>query len=297
VTTLLPINDPHVTLLKPSDACQYGNDILIADAGNHCIRKFSRNGTVTSFAGNCSTTAAGFRDGLAATAQFSQPCALGVTKQGDVFVSDYDNNCIRRISSGGIVTTFAGLCGWTADLAASENYVLDGVGTNARFKQPQGLVVDGNEDTFILYIADSSFNAIRVVFQDGTVMTLAGLLPSTNLPFTVGLQDAAGTNARFNFPIGLAIQLGTGAERRLLISDSYNNRIRVASWSGFRSEPCPKGELKLLFNYHFLVFWFAQGVISSHIFFGRLLLSQFNLLPSCLSNWEILPINGSIGRE
>ena len=81
-----------------------GNALLV-DAHNHCIRKISPEGVVTTLAGSGEE---GYADGTGAAASFAYPRGVIVDSEGDVIVADTDNQRIRKISAEGVVTTLAG---------------------------------------------------------------------------------------------------------------------------------------------------------------------------------------------
>jgi len=152
---------------------------------------------------------AGLRDGAAAQARFADPYGVAVAKDGAVFVSDAgDNNRIRRIAPDGRVSTFAG---------SIEGFA-DGIGAAAAFDTPSGLAFDhaGN-----LYVADTGNHAIRRITPQGAVSTLAG-------DGTPGFADGPGAQARFDGPTGVAV----GADGRVYVADTYNDRIRVIATDG-----------------------------------------------------------------
>jgi sugar lactone lactonase YvrE len=95
---------------------------------------------------------------------------------------------------------------------------MDGPGAQARFSAPSGLALAPNG---VLYVADTGNNAIRRIASDGVVTTLAG-------NGEMGHVDARGPDARFNGPIGLAVD----ASGRIIVADSYNDRIRAVDASG-----------------------------------------------------------------
>ena len=80
-------------------------NLYLADAGNNCIRKISATGTVTTLAG---TGVAGYADGAALSAQFNSPTGVCVDDSFNVYVADFQNQRIRKISFTGSVTTIAG---------------------------------------------------------------------------------------------------------------------------------------------------------------------------------------------
>lgn len=128
---------------------------------------------------------------------------------GTIYVTDAgDADRIRRISPGGVVDTMAG---------GGPGFV-DGPGITARFSTPSGLVVDAGGT---LYVADTGNNVIRRIAPDGRVSTVAG-------DGTAGYRDGPASTAQFNGPIGIAADRGG----RLIVADTYNDRIRVIDAAG-----------------------------------------------------------------
>jgi sugar lactone lactonase YvrE len=151
----------------------------------------------------------GFRDGPASQARFSDPFGVAVAADGTVFVSDAgEANRIRRIGTDGFVSTIAG----------GRRGFADGRGHEARFDTPSGLAIDA---TGTLYVVDTGNNAIRRITPDGQVSTVAG-------DGVAGYRDGPGYQARFNGPIGLAVDR-TG---RVIVADTYNDRIRAIGPDG-----------------------------------------------------------------
>jgi sugar lactone lactonase YvrE len=85
---------------------QSGN-LYVADSGNHVIRKVTAAGVVTTLAGTPEVW--GSADGAGTNAQFNSPAGVAVDGQGNVFVSDSNNHCVRKVTAAGVATTFAGL--------------------------------------------------------------------------------------------------------------------------------------------------------------------------------------------
>jgi sugar lactone lactonase YvrE len=171
--------------------------VYVADSENNRIRKITPAGVVTTLAGSTD----GYLDGTGTGAQFSYPCGVAVDSAGTVYVGDWNNNRIRKITPAGVVTTLAG---------STVGY-LDGTGTGARFNNPYGVAVDS---AGTVYVADSNNNRIRKITPAGVVTTLAGS--------TVGYLDGTGTGAQFNNPCGVAVDsAGT-----VYVGDSNNFRIR-----------------------------------------------------------------------
>src|ERR1019366_1864174 len=142
--------------------------------------------TVSKFAGLTGIT--GTNDGTINYAQLNLPIGEAFDNSGNLYVADSGNQTIRKISSTGISTTFAGSAGLPG--------ISDGTGTNARFNTPGGIAVDGAGN---VYVSDSSNHTIRKISPTGAVTTLAGSAGNT------GTADGTGSAARFNNPIGLAL--------------------------------------------------------------------------------------------
>lgn len=131
-------------------------NLLVADTGNHLIRKITPEGVVSTLAGDGQ---AGWRDGPSDQARFNAPLGVAVDAQGRVFVADSYNDRIRVVSPQGQVSTLAG---------GMPGY-LDGQGEQARFDMPTALALD---DKGQLWISDARNNALRRVTPEGQVSTL-----------------------------------------------------------------------------------------------------------------------------
>jgi sugar lactone lactonase YvrE len=187
-------------------AVDVSGNMYVADMGDHRIRKITANGTVTTLAGSGN---AGFADGNGTSASFNSPAGVAVDANGNVYVTDWENHRIRKITPSGNVTTLAG---------SGNASFADGQGTSASFNHPAGVAVDavGN-----VYIADIENHKIRKITPSGSVSTLAG---SGDAAFA----DGQGSAASFNYPGFLALD-GSG---NLYVTDSGNNQIRKITPSG-----------------------------------------------------------------
>jgi sugar lactone lactonase YvrE len=172
----------------------------ISDSGNNRIRVVTPGGVVTTLAGS---GAAAFADGIGAAASFAGPKGVATDGAGNVYVADSGNHRIRKVTSGGVVTTLAG--SGVAGFAA-------GTGPAASFNVPEGVAVDANGN---VYVADSSNNRIRMVTPAGAVTTLAGSGAG-------GFADGTATAAVFAFPVGIAVD----SAGNLYVADDENYRIR-----------------------------------------------------------------------
>ncbi|HUF04462.1 MAG TPA: hypothetical protein VMM38_09840 [Aridibacter sp.] len=138
-------------------AIEEDGSVLVADSGDHTIRRVTPEGTVSLVAGTPGE--AGFKDGKAVEAQFRAPVGIAVS-EGRIFVSDTYNDRIRVIENGEVRT-----------LAGSERGFADGDGASARFDTPCGLAILANGS---LLVADLGNRRIRTVGPDGKVLTIAG---------------------------------------------------------------------------------------------------------------------------
>jgi len=177
-------------------------NIYVADGGNNSIRKITPNGVVTTLAGG---GANGTADGTGSAAGFRLPNGVAVDNEGNVYVTDYGNSTVRKISAAGAVTTLAGSPGLRGSA--------DGIGSLARFAEPVGIAIDnvGN-----LYVGDSTNYTIRKISPSGIVSTLAGLAGQA------GAADGTGSSARFFGPgVGSVDSSGN-----IIVTDIANNLIR-----------------------------------------------------------------------
>lgn len=191
--------------------------LYVADSGNHCIRKITANGTVSTIAGdpgsaddidqnygNAYTTVAPKLDGKGTAARFNSPSGIAYAPAGFLYVSDTANQIVRRVNLDGTVTSLAGMPGvWGAT---------NGTGPNARFYSPMGLCIgtDGN-----LYIADSLNHVIRCMTPQAVVTTFAG---STT---DFGCKSGPRLEARFCEPTDITAHPDGG----FIICESFGNAL------------------------------------------------------------------------
>ncbi|HEY9897763.1 MAG TPA: IPT/TIG domain-containing protein [Pantanalinema sp.] len=177
-------------------------NLFVSDYGNHNIRKITPDGTVTTLAGSV-PAAAGTTDGTGTAARFNQPFDIALDPQGNLFVADYGNHRIRKVTPAGVVTTVAG----------STSGFVDGATSSAKFNQPAGLTFDraGN-----LLVAERAGNVVRRVTPDGVVTTLVGT-------GAAGTRDGAALSATLHGPFDLWVdQAG-----RVFIIEEWGQRIRM----------------------------------------------------------------------
>ncbi len=190
-------------------ALDANGNLYVADSGNQTIRKISPTGISSTFAG--AAGAQGNSDGSGSNARFSTPSGVAVDGAGNIFVSDSSNHTIRKVTSGGAVTTFAG--------SAGNSGSADGSGSAARFNNPIGLAFATSGD---LIVVDSNNHTLRKITPAGSVSTLAGSAGSS------GSADGTGSAARFSNPHSVAID-GSG---NIFVSDAGNHTIRKITAAG-----------------------------------------------------------------
>jgi hypothetical protein len=127
-----------------------GNNLYVADFGNHQIRKIAiRGGAVSTLSGR--EQIENSADDQLEPAKFNYPS--GITTDGrNLYVADTFNRSIRRIAiSSGMVSTIAG--------AEDREGSVDGKGSEAHFKDPVGITTDGSA----LFVTDSSDHIVRKI--------------------------------------------------------------------------------------------------------------------------------------
>jgi sugar lactone lactonase YvrE len=189
--------------------------VYVADMGNNVIRCISPAGVVSTLAGQPGEY--GGVNGTGAAARFDHPKALAWAPDGALLVHDAANDCIRRVTRRGEVTTWLGTIrntrrgpepGADLDLSSLESFVVDAAGT--------------------LYFTTRSVGEDHIVRR---------ILPDRSEPVRpwAGQADARAYAdaptpgaARFNFPNGLAL----GPTGTLYVADVQNRVIRAISPTG-----------------------------------------------------------------
>ena len=182
-------------------------NIYVADSYNHNIRKVAPDRAVTTIAGTAGS--GGYSNGPGAQAKFLSPTGVQAGNDGAVYVADSGNHVIRLISSGGMVSTFAGTTSGDAD----------GSLATAQFNYPNDIAGDlsGN-----LYVLDSGNHKVRRITSGGVVASLAGQALRT------GTNDGPVASAHFNDPYGIAVD-NAG---RVHLADTFNYTLRAISPDG-----------------------------------------------------------------
>ena len=129
------------------------NNLYAVDYAAQTVRKITPGGLVSTLAGLCQNS--GSSDGDGANARFYSPASVAVDKLGNVYVADYSNYTVRKITPGGTVSTLAGLAG--------QSGAVDGLAKDARFFLPLGIAVDGDGNIFVTDSGNCIIRKISVV--------------------------------------------------------------------------------------------------------------------------------------
>jgi thiol-disulfide isomerase/thioredoxin len=193
------------TFWNPQGVFVDGEKIYVADTNNHAIRLVDLAAkTVSTLAGTGKQAAYMATGGPAKTSALSSP--WDVLRVNDaLYIAMAGNHQIWRLDLKSNV-----VAPWAGDGNEARR---DGNRQSASFAQPSGLASDGKN----LFVADAESSCIRRVdFATGQVQTLAG-----GDLFDFGDRDGVGNAARFQHPLGLALQDG-----QLYISDAYNGKVK-----------------------------------------------------------------------
>ncbi len=192
-----------------------GGSLYVVDYGNARIRKVAPGGAIATIAGNGASGYSG-DGGPAVSAQLNGPIDVAEDPSGNLYIADYGNHTIRKVDTGGIISTFAGtgVPGFAGD---------GGPAISAQLKYPMGLAVDAAGN---VYIADTFNYRIRRVTPAGVISTVVGT-------GTSGYSGDGGlaTGAKLRGPTGLAFD----SAGNLYFSDQYNHCVRKVTPAGIIS--------------------------------------------------------------
>jgi NHL repeat len=180
----------------------------IADRYNCIVRKVDTSGVITLFAGTVGTCGFG-GDGGSATATgayLSYPSAVATDSAGNVYIADVYNLRIRKVDTGGNISTFAG--------DGSYGFDGDGAATSHSLYYPQAVATDAAGN---VYIADTDNYRIRKVDTSGNMTTIAG-----NGTYGFSGDGGPATNATMTYPVGVAVDKAGN----VYFTDTNNLRVR-----------------------------------------------------------------------
>jgi uncharacterized protein (TIGR03437 family) len=205
VATVAGLNNPQDVALGPN------NTIIIADTGNCAIRSVSSAGVITTISGvGGSTGLSG--DGTATTLAMVAPFGLAADSSGNIYISEFGTNRIRKLDTKGNITTAIGdgIQGFAGD---------NGPANKVEMSLPTSVAIDSSGN---VYFADSLNNRIRKL-AGGNVSTIAG-----NGLLSRSGDGAAATAAQMNTPLGVAVD----AAGNTYIADTANNMVRRVDSKG-----------------------------------------------------------------
>ena len=197
-------------------------DLLLADHSNNRVRRVDSNGVIETIAG--SGEAGSNRgmyggDGGPATSGFLQePTSIAVDAMGNLFISDRDNNRVRKVDTSGIITTLAG--------DGTDAFGGDGgPASKAKMDDPAGIAVaaDGT-----VYVADSNNRRVRKIDPEGIITTIAGTASGGDTG-----DGGPASKATFDDPEAVALD----ADGNLYVSDGPVVRVidpngRISRFAG-----------------------------------------------------------------
>ena len=193
----------YPTMLK-TDA---SGNLYFSDYGNYAIRKVSTGGTMSTVAGNGYPGFAG-DGGSATSAELYLAMSMCVDGSGNLYITDAGNNRIRKVSTSGTISTYAGGGMGNGAAATAVSYA------------PYGTVIDGSGN---LYIADANNSRICKINTSGGNSTLAG-----NGTYGYTGDGGAATASQLSFPVAVAMD-GSG---NIYVADQYNSVVRKISTTG-----------------------------------------------------------------
>ncbi|HXB70989.1 MAG TPA: BACON domain-containing carbohydrate-binding protein [Candidatus Acidoferrales bacterium] len=190
-------------------AVDSAGNLYIADFGDGKVRKVT-NAVITTVAGNGTVGSSG-DNGPATSAQLAGPAGVAVDSGGNLYIADFGDGRIRKVSNG-VITTVAG----NGTFGSSGD---NGPATSAQLAGPQGVAVDSAGNLYITEIGYTPATRIRKV-SNGVITTIAG-------DGTSGFSGDNGpaTSAELNNPEGVAVD----SAGNLFIADTVNHRIRKVS--------------------------------------------------------------------
>ncbi len=199
------------------------DNLYVVDQFNHIIRKITPDGNVTTIAGTAGLS--GEKDGIGTSAMFRFPRDIVLAPDGTMYVTDFANHIIRKITPSGEVSTFAG-----SGLVGSS----DGRGTIASFNFPHDITIDKEGN---LYVTDVGNYLIRKITPSGEVSAFAG-------SGSIGGSDGKGTAAVFSFLGDITIDV----VGNFYIADVGNHSIRKMNGCDIGLSSSCKGELSRIVN-------------------------------------------------
>lgn len=148
--------------------------LYVVETAGHCIRKFSLSvGIVMVYAGSCGSGLHTGDNGPASNAKMATPLGITADSLGNIYVTELVHY-IRKISTNGIITTFAGTGACSGAISSSQ-------ATAANLCNPAGIAVNSGG---VLYYSNYGSYQIGLIYTTGLVAVLAGMIQSFRFFFT-----------------------------------------------------------------------------------------------------------------
>lgn len=210
----------NATLNQPTAiAVDADGSVYFTEFGSNTVRKINKEGKLETVAGNATSGYTG-NGGKATMASLQGPNGIAFDKAGNLYVSESENNCVRKIDKvTGVISLYAGNA--LGHGTGRGTYTGDGgKAVSAGFNQPGAIAFDSEGS---LYVVDCFNHSIRKVTANGIIITFSGT-------GTAGYNGDSGSghSMQLNYPSGLAFD----ASDNLYVSDFGNNRIRKISPKG-----------------------------------------------------------------
>ena len=188
--------------------------VYFTEMGGYRVKKLAvSSGQVTTIAGNGGYT---HNDGTGLQARFYEPSGIELDKDGNLYVADALNHCIRKITPAAVVSTIVGMPGMARP--DGEAVVENADGLTVKLSYPRGLAYDAGRN--LLFVADTGSALLRVVDLASATFKISTLAGSYT---TSGAKDGTGTGALFGRPMGLAYD---AARQLLYVADHDSHLIR-----------------------------------------------------------------------
>jgi uncharacterized protein (TIGR03437 family) len=192
-------------------AVDTAGNLYIADTANQRVRKVSGN-TISTVAGNGTSGYAGDK-GPAANAELNSPSGIALDRSGNLYIADFSNQVVRKVSAGGTISTIAGtgIAGYAGD---------NGPAAQALLNAPSGVAVDSSGNVFV---ADSGNHVVRKISSNGTITTFAG----NGMAATAG-DGGPAASASLALPTGVVVD----SQGDVFIIDTSANLVRMVNAMG-----------------------------------------------------------------
>lgn len=186
----------NARLIEPQGiAVDSAGNYYVSDTYYQQVFQVSAGGTIKVYAGNGLPGSSG--DGGPATqAQLYNPEDLAVDSSGNLYICDFSNSRIRKVTPGGTISTVVSLAG------------------------PFGIDLDSAGN---LYVSQPAQNLVRMVSPSGAITTIAG----NGQPGSLG-DGASATSAMLYSPEGLKVD----SQGNVFVADCFNHRIRKITPQG-----------------------------------------------------------------